>query len=99
MSTVDRSLSFAPSPRMPRGPGGTLRRTTTTPMEEKMPVKTRKGGIMDRETLEQIISQCQTELATNFDCPAPQIIAMYAARAGWAYGLTEKQFKIKLGVL
>lgn len=33
-------------------------------------------------TQENLIERCKFELATNFDCPAEQIIRVYAARIG-----------------
>lgn len=37
---------------------------------------------MTTEYKEQVIKQCSFELATNFDCPAPQILGVYAAKIG-----------------
>ena len=38
-------------------------------------------------TKEQVIERCKFELATNFDCPAEQILGVYGSQIG----LTSKQ--------
>lgn len=38
--------------------------------------------VYEDEMVERIIDGCRTELAINFDCPAPQILRVYAAKLG-----------------